>query len=180
MTLLRPAPRLPLPGTASDRRERRRLVLEDRRGALLATLASVREVLVGADAVVTAGWAQEALYVSRDGSGREWACVVASPSIRVEAVTRACLVGAVVLAAGGPEVATGQPARRSIEAVWHALARREHEPVDWCPPAVVHARRVRDLARWNDSPRRSVEEVHALLQAGQRIVARERERVLAA
>lgn len=180
MTLIRPTtvPRLLAP--PADRRERRRLALEDRRGALLAALARVRDVLTGADAIVAAGWVQEAWYVVRDASGREWAFGTAAASAPVEAVTRSCLVGAVVLAAGGPEAATGQPARRGVEALWHALCRREDEPVDWCPPMVVHGGHVRDLTRWNDSPRTSQAAVHALLAGGQGLVARERERVLRA
>lgn len=178
MTLLRPAARSPLLPPASARAERRRLALEDRRAALLATLAHVREVLVAADGVVASGWVQGALYVSRDASGRERACCVATAAVRPETVTRSCLVGAVVLAAGGPEAASAQPARRSIEALWHALARGESDPVDWCPPAVVHGGRVRDLARWNDDPRTSRDDVRALLAGGRAVVARERERVL--
>jgi hypothetical protein len=180
MTLIRPTT---VPGLLSpppDRRERRRLALEDRRGRVLAALAGVREVLTRADAIVAAGWVQEAWFVVRDASGAEWALGTAAPSLRVESVTRACLVGAVVLAAGGPEQATGQPARRGVAALWHALYRQEEDPVDWCPPAVVHGGRVRDLTRWNDSPWTSQAGVRALLARGQDVVARERERVLSA
>jgi hypothetical protein len=180
MTLIRPAGRAPLLASPSDRRERRRLVQEDRRGAMLATLAGVRDVLAAADPILARGWVQEAWYVSRDSAGREWAFGLPSASVRVEAVTRSCLVGAVVLAAGGPEAIATQPAGRAVEALWHALHRREDEPVDWCPPAVVHGGRLRDLVRWNDSPWASQGSARSLLASGQDVVARERERVLLA
>ena len=41
----------------------------------------------------------------------------------------ACLVGAVVHAAGGPEVATGQLAQRALDLIWHALYRGR--PAGW-------------------------------------------------
>src|SRR4051812_48942998 len=179
MTILRPTTRPPLLAPSADRRERRRLALEDQRGADLATLAAVRDVLVAADGIVATGWVQEALFVVRDASGGERALASAA-SVRVETVTRACLVGAIVLAAGGPEAATTRPVRRGVEAVWHALYRREEELVDWCPATVVHGGHVRDLARWNDSPRTSQADVRALLGRGQDVVARDRERVLQA
>jgi hypothetical protein len=179
MTLLRPASRLPLLAPPAERRERRRLAEEDRRGAMLAALARVREVLEGADALVAAGWVQDAWYVTRDASGREWAYGSAAAAVRVETITGACLVGAVVLAAGGPESAATPPARRSIEALWHALHRRADEPVDWCPATVIHAAHVRDLTRWNDGPRTSQESVRALLARGRDVVALERERLRA-
>lgn len=178
MTLLKPASGLPLLAPAAGRRERRRLAMEDRRAALLATLAHVREVLGVADDVVARGWVQEEWYVTRDASGRSWAHGLAAASIRPETVTHACLVGAVVLAAGGPEAATAQPVRGSVEALWNALSRRTEEPVDWCPPAVVYGGHVRDLTRWNDSPRTTRDDVRALLSRGQDLVARERERLL--
>jgi hypothetical protein len=180
MTLIRPTTSRPLLAPPTDRAERRRLADEDRRGSMLATLARVREVLAGADPIVARGWVQEAWYVTRDASGREWAFGLPAASVRVETVTNSCLVGAVVLAAGGPEAATTQPAGRAIEALWHALHRREDEPVDWCPPTVVHGGHVRDLTRWNDSPWTSQAEVRSLLARGQDVVARERERVLLA
>jgi hypothetical protein len=180
MTLIRPTGRLPLLPSPSDRRERRRLAQEDRRGAMLATLARVRDVLVDADPIVARGWVQEAWYVSRDTSGQEWAFGVPTGSVGLETITRSCLVGAVVLAAGGPDAAASPPASRAIEALWHALHRRVDEPVDWRPPAVVHGGHVRDLIRWNDSPWTSQASVRFLLAQGRDVVARERERLLTA
>lgn len=180
MTLLDPAPRPPLIAPATYRQERRRLALEDRRAALLATLAHVREVLVHADAIVARGWVQEEWYVTRDASGRERAWGLAAAAVRPETVTRSCLLGAVVLAAGGFEAVTGKPVRRSVEALWHAFARPLDERVDWCPPAAVYGGRVRDLTRWNDAPHTTRDAVRDLLVRGQDVLARERERVLAA
>lgn len=179
MTLMRPTTRLPVLAPRAEREERRRLAQEDRRGAMLATLARVREVLAATDPIVARGWVQEAWYVTRDASGHEWAFGLPSPSLRVETVERSCLVGAVILAAGGTDSVGTQPLGRAIEALWHALHRREDEPVEWSPPTVIHSGHIRDLTRWNDSPWTSQGGVRSLIERGQDVVARERERVLA-
>jgi hypothetical protein len=45
---------------------------------------------------------------------------------------------------------------------------------------VTHGGHIRDLTRWNDSPRTSQAGARALLARGQSVVERERARVLAA
>jgi hypothetical protein len=139
-------------------RERRRLAEQDRRTARLAELHHIGSVLGGAETVIRTGWTQGTLYACVDDRGRSQ-----SVDPREGGFDEACLVGAVVHAAGGPEVATGQLAQRTLDLIWHALYRGPARPMGGCPPPGVRAARVADLARWNDRRDRSRAEVLALL-----------------
>ncbi|MDQ3104139.1 MAG: hypothetical protein M3Q87_02765 [Actinomycetota bacterium] len=77
----------------------------------------------------------------------------------------ACLVGAVVYAAGGPPAARTQLVQRTLDLTWHALYNDEHEPVRWCPAPGVRTAHLRDLTRWNDHDGRTAAQVEALLRA---------------
>ncbi|CCH87668.1 protein of unknown function [Modestobacter italicus] len=77
-----------------------------------------------------------------------------------------CLVGAVVVAAGGRAAVGGQPAQRSLDLLWHTLHQAtDPGPVRWCPGPALRMLQVQDLTRWNDAAGRSPEEVRGLLDA---------------
>ena len=78
---------------------------------------------------------------------------------------RACLVGAIVHAAGGPAAARSQLTRRTLRLTWHTLFRPDRPVVAWCSPPDRRAAEVRDLTQWNDDPSRRVGEVVGLLRA---------------
>jgi hypothetical protein len=139
-------------------RQRRRLAAEDRRTARLAELHHIRAVLGDAEAVIRAGWTQKTLYACVDDGSRRRAV-----DPRDSAFDEACLVGAVVHAAGGPDAAYSQLAQRTLDLVWHTLYRGPDRPVGGCPSPGVRAARVVDLARWNDRRGRTRSEVLALL-----------------
>jgi hypothetical protein len=164
-----------------SRSERRGLARIDRAAAMRATLTQVLAVLDAAEDVIAAGWLQEAWFAYRDRTGREWAVGTAdAATVAAEAVSRACLVGAVLMGAGGPAAATTPQARRGIEAVWHVLHRDERDPVPWCSGPVVGGAHVRDLTLWNDRPGRSAAEVREVLGRARRLVERELESVVLA
>jgi hypothetical protein len=83
-------------------------------------------------------------------------------------VSDACLVGSVIHAAGGPSTVHSQLVQRTLDLTWHALYEDAHEPVRWCPAPPIRVAHVRDLTRWNDHPRRTSEQVVALLHQAQR------------
>jgi hypothetical protein len=139
-------------------RQHRRLAEQDRRTARLAELHHIRGVLGDAEAVIRAGWTQKTLYACVDDRDRR-----RPVDPRDGGFDEACLVGAVVHAAGGPEEASGQLAQRALDIVWHALRRGPDRPVGGCPPPGVRTGRVVDLARWNDRRERTRSDVLALL-----------------
>jgi hypothetical protein len=136
--------------------EHRRLTEADRRGARLAELHHIAALAADAALVVQHGWASSSWY-GPDG--------------------QACLVGAVVRAAGGPRAARSQVVRRTIDLVWHTLRRDGTPPGDYCPAPVILQMRVRDLTRWNDSPGRTAAEVVALLAATRAVAVDEAHRL---
>ena len=144
--------------------------------------ADVLAVLVHARAVVEAGWVQNRWVVdpiiqpAPSGAG-------ASPTTTAEATPRACLVGAIALAVRDRDaradltVTTGP----ALAAVWDAVqddaaqngagGRVRPAPGRAAPPEVKVAR-MRELARWNDRPGRTRDEVVAVLdRATARVVA---------
>jgi hypothetical protein len=139
-------------------RQRRRLAEQDRRTARLAELHHIKAVLGDAETVIRAGWTQKTLYACVDDRDRRHPV-----DPRDGAFDEACLVGAVVHAAGGPEAASGQLAQRTLDVIWHALYRNPDRPVGGCPPPGMRATQVLDLARWNDRRGRTRSEVLALL-----------------
>jgi len=120
-------------------------------------------VLVGARAVLESGWLQHAERVVRTPDGR------LRPRGR-GVVVSACLVGAVVEAAHrqDDDSATAGPA---LDALWLALFDgRTTDAVGRVPSPVVRNLRARDLARWNDAPERTADDVLALLDRATRRV----------
>jgi hypothetical protein len=153
-----PAP----PRRREARRRRRGAALAARAAARRAELHLIRAVLLEARALLGRGWLQKTWFGGgldvqpqfadaapvQDGAG-------ASPA--------ACLVGAVVLASGGPMAVREQPTQRSLDLLWHTLHRPREEAVQWCPGPGLRTLQVQDLTRWNDTPERSLDEVLGLL-----------------
>jgi hypothetical protein len=157
------------PLLAGNRRERRRLAEIDRVAAHRALLVRTASALEAADRVVETGWLQDRWFAWRDPDERTYAAGSAGASTApLDAVTAACLVGALV--AGSRDASP--VLRSSVEATWHAL-RRSTGPVDWIRSPAVAESHVRELTFWNDRPGRSAGEVRELLERAHAVVARE-------
>lgn len=151
--------------------ERRRLEAIDLATARLAVLALTSEALTTARDVVAQGWLQDTWFAWRDADGRELtAGSTAAHTVPLDAVTRACLVGGLVVGAGGT---TSQVLRPAVEATWRAVQGVE-EPLRWQRSPEAAAMQVRELTAWNDHPRREAAQVTALLASAAAAVERER------
>ncbi|MCU1472556.1 hypothetical protein [Amnibacterium sp.] len=158
--------RIDLP-LARDRRERRRLGGIDRLSAQRALLVRTTDALQVADGVLAGGWLQDRWFAWRDADGRS--CVAGSAgahTVPLDAVTAACLVGALVAGSGG---AASPVLRSSVEATWHAL-HRSTGPVDWVRSPSVTELHVRELTAWNDRPDREAGQVRGLLADARAVV----------
>jgi hypothetical protein len=142
------------------------LAAQDRRAARLAELYYIRALAGDAADVVRAGWTQATYFVTVDERGRRH--VVDPQRTRERGVAtfdRACLVGAIVHAAGGPAAVGSQLVERTLDLTWHTLYRGPDQPIRLCPPPQVRVAQVRDLTRWNDTAGRTLADVLALLHA---------------
>lgn len=124
-------------------------------------LAGAQALLARARALVDAGWVQDAFYVVR---GRRGEVRPVSPFglllLDRSDVVGACLVGAVAHASSSIDRRERRSqAALAVDALWEALA---DAPADTSHPSARPAR-VRELARWNDEPGRSREDVLDLL-----------------
>ncbi|UBQ02466.1 hypothetical protein [Curtobacterium sp. TXMA1] len=164
-----------------DRLAVRRAVARDRRlVAHLHELDDLQRLLTGARGVVERGWIQHSWFAYLDEHGHlRKASSAAALAAQGRPLVAACLVGAVVSAAGGPQVVHSQQVQRALDLVWHALATDEGRPVLWCPAPDVRMARVRDLTTWNDRPGRTSAEVASLLLTAERVAVHEAERVAA-
>ena len=148
------------PGRRAARDRRRAAAHAGRVAAARAELHGVLEVLVAARALLARGWVQGT-----------WSAVQPRPVVgpgqdRAGVQRSTCLVGAVVVAAGGRAAVGGQPAQRSLDLLWHTLHRAtDPGPVRWCPGPALRTLQVQDLTRWNDAAGRSPQEVRGLLDA---------------
>ncbi|WP_138759186.1 DUF6197 family protein [Modestobacter altitudinis] len=164
-----PAARPGPPGRRGARQRRRAAARAGRAAARRAELHGIREVLVEARAVLGRGWVQGTWTTAPP-----LAAVAGPGPERAGAQAAVCLVGAVVLAAGGRAAVRGQRAQRSLDLLWHTLHRAtDPGPVRWCPAPALRTLQVQDLTRWNDTSGRSLEEVRALLDAAIGRVTRE-------
>jgi hypothetical protein len=151
-------------GWRTRRRERRRLEHQDALSAHRAELHRIRAIALQARRIVDAGWLRGGWFGYREGDVlRVAASAHAAGRFGDRPVDAACLVGALVQAGGGLAAAGSQPVQRALDLTWHTLFGDGAEPVRWCPPPAVRARRVRELTRWNDDPRRTRREVGELL-----------------
>jgi hypothetical protein len=156
-------------------RERRRLAAIDRDAAHRALLVATRDALAAADAMVATGWLQDGWFAYRDADGREReAGSAAGYAVPLSAITRACLVGALVVGAGG---ADRPETRTAVEAAWHALRSGRSRPIDWMQSPGARAQHVRELTSWNDRPGRTSAEVRELLASAATLVVADLERV---
>jgi len=158
----------------SARQERRRLARRDAVAARLAELHHIRALLRDAEAVVSAGWVQNAWFAVRGTHGGQVAVTAHDLHLVAERpVSGACLVGGIVHAAGGPAAVHTQLVQRTLDLTWHALREDERQPVRWCPSPDVRAAHVRDLTRWNDQPRRTAEDIVSLLRSAEESAERQ-------
>jgi hypothetical protein len=127
----------------------------------LRRLRETQELLERARALVADGWVQDAFYVVRGRSGETrpvspFGLLLLSRSD----VVGACLVGAVAHASAAVDRRQRSgPAALAVDTLWATLSGSEP---DTAHPSARPAR-VRDLARWNDEPGRSREDVLDLL-----------------
>jgi hypothetical protein len=148
--------------------ERRRLKLQDALSVRLAELHAIRGLLEQAGEVVSGGWVQGAWFTVATASGHRAVTAYDLGVAEDRPVIGACLVGAVVHAAGGPATVRSQLVQRTLDLAWHALREDPDRPVRWCPGPRVRMMRVLDLTHWNDAPARTQGEVVGLLLAAQR------------
>lgn len=154
------------------RRQQRELRRQDRRSATQAEASAVDAVLADAMHTIAAGWVQQAWFAWDDQAGRRHLVTERNlAELDGHDVSATCLVGAIVNAAGGPTMAGSQLVHRTLGVVWHALHRRPHDRIDWCPPPAVRAARIRDLTIWNDCPERDRHDVEALLTCARGLIA---------
>ncbi len=152
-------------GRRERRAERRRLKHLDALSAHLAELHTIRELLDQTHAVVSAGWVQGAWFTVASASGERAVTAYDLSRAMDRPVTGACLVGAVVHAAGGPASVRSQLVQRTLDLTWHALRENPTRPVRWCPGPRVRIMQVLELTHWNDAPERTQGDVVNLLQA---------------
>ena len=153
------------PGRRERRAERRRLRHLDALSARLAELHAIRALLEQTDEVVNAGWVQGAWFTVAGASGERAVTAYDLNLAMDRPVTGACLVGAVVQAAGGPARVRSQLVQRTLDLTWHALREDPDRPVHWCPGPRVRMMQVLELTHWNDAPERTQADVADLLQA---------------
>jgi hypothetical protein len=161
------------------RAERRRLKHHDALSRQLAELHAIRALLEQTAAVVSAGWVQGAWFTVASASGKRTVTAYELPVVANQPVTGACLVGAVVQAAGGPATVRSQLVQRTLDLAWHALREDPDRPVQWCPGPRMRMLGVLELTRWNDAGGRTQGEVVDLLTAARRTVDVQRSLCLA-
>ena len=127
-------------------------------------VAGTRVLLEQARALVADGWVQDAFYVVRGRHGETrpvspFGLLVLSRSD----VVGACLVGAVAHASAAVDRRERRGrAALAVDTLWESLRPDPAERADTAHPA-ARAARVRELARWNDEPGRSRQDVVELL-----------------
>jgi hypothetical protein len=143
---------------------RARLAAQDRLLARIAELHHIRCLLEETTVLVERGWVQNAWVAVRDARGQQHDLTAHQMHLAAgRPVSGVCLVGGLVLAAGGPPAVHTQLVQRTLDLMWHSLHEEVRRPVRWCPPPAVRAAHVRDLTRWNDAPMRTPGDVVALL-----------------
>jgi hypothetical protein len=164
-----PFDQLTRPGRHERKAERRRLKRHDVLSRQLAELHAIRGLLERAAEVVSAGWVQGAWFTVATAHGKQAVTAYELPIIAEQPVTGACLVGAIVHAAGGPATVRSQLVQRTLDLTWHALREDPDRPVQWCPSPRMRMMGVLQLTHWNDAPGRTQDEVVGLLLAAHRV-----------
>ena len=167
------APEIQAPVRRADTKRRWGGLLPPRRDAELERLRQLegaQAVLERARTLIAQGWVQDAFYIvrGRNGESRPVSPFGLLLLTRTD-VVGACLVGAVAHASGSVDrrERRGQAAL-AVDTLWHTLAEDpSYERLPTAPYDAVHpaarAARVRELARWNDEPARSRDEVLGLV-----------------
>lgn len=167
------APEIQAPVRQADTRRRWGGLLPPRRDAELERLRQLegaQAVLERARTLIAQGWVQDAFYIvrGRNGESRPVSPFGLLLLTRTD-VVGACLVGAVAHASGSVDrrERRGQAAL-AVDTLWHTLAEDpSYERLPTAPYDAVHpaarAARVRELARWNDEPVRTRDEVLGLV-----------------
>ena len=167
------APEIQAPPRQADTKRRWGGLLPPRRDAELERLRQLegaRAVLERARALIAQGWVQDAFYIvrGRNGESRPVSPFGLLLLTRTD-VVGACLVGAVAHASGSIDrrERRGQAAL-AVDTLWHTLPEDpSYERVPTAPYYAVHpaarAARVRELARWNDEPARTRDQVLGLV-----------------
>ncbi|HVC74536.1 MAG TPA: hypothetical protein VNC85_12260 [Mycobacteriales bacterium] len=167
------APEIQAPVRRADTKRRWGGLLPPRRDAeveRLRQLEGAQAVLERARALIAQGWVQDAFYIvrGRNGESRPVSPFGLLLLTRTD-VVGACLVGAVAHASGSIDrrERRGQAAL-AVDTLWHTLAEDpSYERLPTAPYDAVHpaarAARVRELARWNDEPARTQDEVLGLV-----------------
>ncbi len=172
-TLLAPPQKSIRPTRRERRAERRRLKRLDVLSTKLAELHAISELLAQAADLLDTGWVQGAWFAVETPDGQR-SLTAGDVGLADEMpVIGACLVGAVVHAAGGPAEVGSQLVQRSLELTRHEL-REPDQPVRWCSGPSLRMMTVLDLTHWNDAPGRTRDEVVGLLIGAQHSVAAER------
>lgn len=162
------------PSPRQRRAERRRLKQHDALSGRLAELHAIRALLGQAADVVSAGWVQGAWFAVATAGGKRTVTAYELPMAVNQPVIGACLVGAIVQAAGGPATVRSQLVQRALDLARHALREDPDRPVQWCPGPRMRMMGVLELTHWNDAPERTQGEVVDFLLAAQRTVDLER------
>ena len=167
------APEIQAPVRRADTKRRWGGLLPPRRDAELERLRQLegaQAVLERARRLIAQGWVQDAFYIvrGRNGESRPVSPFGLLLLTRTD-VVGACLVGAVAHASGSVDrrERRGQAAL-AVDTLWHTLAEDpSYERLPTAPYDAVHpaarAARVRELARWNDEPARTRDEVLGLV-----------------
>lgn len=167
------APEIQAPVRRADTKRRWGGLLPPRRDAELERLRQLegaQAVLERARTLIAQGWVQDAFYIVRgtNGESRPVSPFGLLLLTRTD-VVGACLVGAVAHASGSVDrrERRGQAAL-AVDTLWHTLAEDpSYERLPTAPYDAVHpaarAARVRELARWNDEPARTRDQVLGLV-----------------
>ncbi|HEY5853365.1 MAG TPA: hypothetical protein VIW24_04720 [Aldersonia sp.] len=154
------------------RRSRRELARQDRRSAALAELSTISSMLAAAQDAIRAGWVQNAWYAYRDDGILRAVHGHNLDDLTGQEINASCLVGAIVTAGGGVDAVDTQPVQRALDLTWHTLWDARYQPTAWSPNPVVRLAHLRDLTAWNDDPRRTRDQVLALLRATEQAATR--------
>jgi len=136
----------------------------------LAELHAIGLLLEDAAEVVGKGWVQGAWFTVATEDGGQAVTAYDLPMAMNNPVIGACLVGAVVHAAGGPTTVKSQLVQRTLDLVRHTLRENPDRPVQWCPGPRMRLMGVLELTHWNDSPRRTQDDVVGLLRSARQTV----------
>jgi hypothetical protein len=151
------------PRRSDRRRERRRLREQDRESARVAELVAIEGLLAEATRTIEHGWVQGGWFAYDEPGRRHVVTAYGLDRLDGHVLTGACLVGAVVLAGGGPTAAHSQPVQRTLDLLWHTLHDDAAAQARLGVAPTLRQVRVRDLTRWNDAPGREAGEVVTLL-----------------